>query len=178
MIAGRTSLPVPTVFAYCSEASNPVGAEWMIMEHVPGVEMGDAWDDLQFPQKRRLALDLIDLYDQLFRLKADGCGGIYHSVNVVDDCDLLTKSISDASEMKHTRSPRWEPLSPESLRMLRSYCNHTIHDGYELGPLHDISLLNYRLTVPSPSHTLPIFTSDEYVKLVAFNGKTFYQVRL
>jgi hypothetical protein len=121
MIEGRTSLPVPMVFAYFSEASNPVGAEWLIMEHVPGVEMGDAWNDLQFPQKRRLALDLIDLYDQLFRLKADGCGCIYHSVNAVDDCNFLTKSISDGSEMKHTRSPQWEPLSPAFEELLQPH---------------------------------------------------------
>jgi aminoglycoside phosphotransferase (APT) family kinase protein len=68
MIVGRTSLPVSKVFAYCSEASNPVGAEWLIVEHMSGTEMGDAWDDLQLPQKRRLALDLIDLYGQLFPL--------------------------------------------------------------------------------------------------------------
>ena len=89
MIVGHTSLPVPRVFAYCSEASNPVGAEWLIMEHVLGVELGDAWDDLQFPEKQRLALDIIDLYDQLFNLKADGCGSIYHSINSVNDYDLL-----------------------------------------------------------------------------------------
>ena len=145
---GRTSLPVPTVYAYCSEANNPVGAEWLIMEYMPGVEMGDAWDNLQLPQKRRLALDLIDLYDQLFRLKADGCGSIYHSINSVDDYDLLSlKSISDLSETKHPRLPRWVPLSPGSLRMLRGHCSHSINDGYTLGPLNDISLLRYDLVV-------------------------------
>jgi hypothetical protein len=160
MIIGRTSIPVPTVFAYCSEAINPVGAEWVIMEHMPGVEMGDIWNQLQLPQKRRLALDLVDLYAQLSRFKASGCGGIYHTVNSVDDCDLS----------KHLRSPRWVPLSPESLRMLRSHCNHPVNDEFDLGPIHDISLLNYRLVVPSPSQTLPVFTSDEYIKLVAYNG--------
>ena len=140
------------------------------MEHMPGVEMGDAWSGLQLPQKRRLALDLIDLYDQLSRLKASGCGGIYHSVNSVDDYNLLTKPSADLSGINHLRSPRWVPLSPESLRMLKSHCNHSINDGFDLGPIHDISLLNYRLNVPSPSQTLPVFTSDEYVKLVAFNG--------
>src|SRR6266576_6860070 len=164
---GRTSLPVPTVYAYCSEASNPVGAEWLIMDYMPGAEMGDAWDNLQLPQKRRLALDLIDLYDQLFRLKADGCGGIYHSINSVDDYDLLSKSIS---ETKHPRSLRWVPLSPGSLRMLRGHCNHPINDGYALGPLNDISLLRYDLVVPSSSQTLPTLTSHEYIKLIAFNG--------
>ena len=159
----------PRGLRICSEASNPVGAEWLIMEHMSGTEMCDAWDDLQLPQKRRLGLDLIDLYDQLFRLKAGGCGGIYHST-LVDDYDLLAKPTSDLCRIMHSRSPRWAPLSAESLRMLRSHCNYPINNGYELGPLNDISLLEYRLTVPSPSQTLPTFTSDEYVKLIAFNG--------
>ena len=168
-VVGRTSLLVPKVFAYCSEASNPVGAEWLIMEHMPGAELGDAWDDLQLPQKRRLALDFVDLYDQLFRLKADGCGGIYQS-SLVYDYDLLAKPASDFSRINYPRSLRWAPLSVESLRMLRSHCNYPINNGYELGPLNDVSLINYRVAVPSPSQTLPTFTSDEYVKLIAFNG--------
>ena len=114
MIIGRTSLPIPMVFAYCSEASNPVGAEWLIMEHMSGTEMGDAWDDLQLPQKRRLTLDLIDIYDQLFRLKASGCGGIYHS-SLVDDYDLLARPTSDLSRIMHPRSPRWAPYVEDPL---------------------------------------------------------------
>ncbi|KDR68405.1 hypothetical protein GALMADRAFT_146362 [Galerina marginata CBS 339.88] len=169
-VRSRTSLPVPTVFAYCSEADNPVGVEWLLMEHMPGVEMADAWGDLKFPQKQKLALDLIDLYDQLFRLKADGCGGIYRSVDSVDDFDVLAKSSSETFEVKHPRPQRWAPLSLTSLRLLRNHCNHSIQQGYELGPLNEITLLNYRLTVPPPSQTMPIFTSDEYVKLIAFNG--------
>jgi hypothetical protein len=77
-----------------------------------GTEIGDAWDDLQLPQKRRLALDLVDLYDQLFRLKADGCGGISQS-SLVDDYDLLAKPTSDFSRIKYPRSLRWAPLSAE-----------------------------------------------------------------
>jgi hypothetical protein len=110
------------------------------MEHMSGTEMGEAWDDLQLPQKRRPALDLIDLYGQLFRLKAGGCGSIYQST-LVDDYDLLAKPTSDLSRIKHPRSLRWAPLSAKSLRMLRSHCNYPINNGYELGPLNDISLL-------------------------------------
>ncbi|KAJ3747084.1 kinase-like domain-containing protein [Lentinula detonsa] len=157
-IRSHTSLPVPTVFAYCSESSNPVGAEWLIMEHMSGVELREAWDQLQYPQKQTLARNLIDVYDQLFRLKADGCGGIYHSSRQMDN-------LSSAR-----MSPRWQPLSLESLRLLRSHCNHSINNGYELGPLQDVSLVDYRLVVPSPSQTMPTFTSEEYFKLVAFNG--------
>ena len=124
-------------------------------------EMGDVWDQLRLPQKRRLALDIINLYDQISRLRAAGCGGIYHSFNSLDDCELLAK---------HRRSPRWAPVSPESLRVLRSHCDCPIGNGYQLGPLNDISLLKYRFTIPSPSQTMPTFTSDEYIKLLTFNG--------
>ncbi|KAF7975122.1 hypothetical protein HWV62_10417 [Athelia sp. TMB] len=177
-VVARLVAPVKPLFKTESEVAamdfvrtkNPAGAEWLIMEHMPGVEMGDAWGDLQLPQKRRLALDLVDLYDQLSRLKADGCGGIYHSASSVDDRDLLATSGSNSFEVKRPRSRRWASLYPESLHMLKSHCNLSINDGYRLGPLHDISLLKYRLVVPSPSQTLPVFTSNEYVKLVAFNG--------
>ncbi|KAF9533746.1 hypothetical protein CPB83DRAFT_889557 [Crepidotus variabilis] len=41
-VRSLTSLLVPTVNAYCSEANNPVGVEWLLKEHIPGVEMGAA----------------------------------------------------------------------------------------------------------------------------------------
>ncbi|KAE9395298.1 hypothetical protein BT96DRAFT_885800 [Gymnopus androsaceus JB14] len=166
-VRNHTTLPVPKVYAYCSDSNNPVGVEWILMEHMPGVEMGEGWEQLDYTQKRTLALDLVDLYDQLSRLKADGCGGIYHKVVNSEDSSIPGTTIRSSS-----RSLRWSSLSPEFLRALRSHCNHkvTIKNHYELGPLNDISLVNYRLTVPTPSQTMPIFTSDEYVKLIAFNG--------
>ena len=47
----RMTLCISAVFAYCSEANNPVGAEWLI-------SLG-SWNCLSF--------DLIDLHDQLWR---------------------------------------------------------------------------------------------------------------
>ncbi|KAF5393481.1 hypothetical protein D9757_000497 [Collybiopsis confluens] len=132
------SLPVPVLYIYCSEAT---------------------WDPIQLSQKKTLARDLVDVYDQLYRLKEDGCGGIYYGANPTM-YDLASFS----------RSPRWALLSPESLRLLRSHCHHPIKDGYELGPIHDILLINYQLMVPTPSQTMPVFSSKEYVKLIAFNG--------
>ncbi|KAJ3793056.1 hypothetical protein GGU11DRAFT_801172 [Lentinula aff. detonsa] len=136
------------VMNFVQKSSNSVGTEWLIMEYMSGVELDEAWDQLQYPQKQTFARNLIDVYDQLFRLK--------------------TRRMDNLSSAR--RSPRWQPLSLESLRLLRSHCNHSIDNGYELGPLQDISLIDYRLVVPSPSQTMPTFTSEEYFKLVAFNG--------
>ena len=60
----RASLPVPKVFAYCSEA-NPVGVKWVLMEYMPGVELGEAWEALDYDKRARFALDLVEMYDQL-----------------------------------------------------------------------------------------------------------------
>jgi len=35
---------------YSSEA-NPVGVEWFLMEHMPGVEFGEAWKALNYDKK-------------------------------------------------------------------------------------------------------------------------------
>ena len=159
-----TSLPIPKVFAYSSDANNPVGAEWLLMEFLPGTALGDAWDNLQSHQKQRLALDVVDLFDQLCRLKANQCGGIYHSVHSVDDRGISAKSGTNS------RSHRWFPFSERSLQALRSHCHGSVKDEYRLGPMNDISLLNYSLKVPGPSQTLPVATSHDYVSLIALNG--------
>ncbi|KAJ3575684.1 hypothetical protein NP233_g939 [Leucocoprinus birnbaumii] len=168
-VRSRTSIPVPEVFAYCSESSNPVGTEWLIMEFVQGVEMKSGWSNLGLPQKRKLAIELVNMYDQLSRLKADCCGGIYHCFGSVDDW-AVTAASSSTSRMKNLRTSRWEPLRPESLRGLRSYCNCSIQGAYKLGPINDFSLLYFVQAIPPPSQTPPTFTSEEYFKLLAFNG--------
>jgi hypothetical protein len=128
------------------------------MEFVPGKDMNTVWHDLSLARKQRLARDVVDIHAQLSKLKADGCGAIYHSVHSVDDFNL-------------TKTPRWRPLSVNSLRILREYCFHSLKEGYKLGPLQSVPLVNYRVAVPSPARTLPVYTSEEYVNLVVRNGQ-------
>jgi hypothetical protein len=162
---GRTSLPVPKVFAYSSEA-NPVGVEWVLMEYMPGVELREAWKELDYDMKIRFAIDLVDMYDQLSQLKADACGAIYHSTRHSKDI-LLTSSSQTIC------SPRWKPLSSSSIRTLRAHCDHPLCDSdglYQIGPLQDGALLQYAVLVPSPSQTPLVFTTADYVRLLAYNG--------
>ena len=140
------------------------------MEHVPGVTMGEGWSNLDFPQKQRLALDIIDFYDQLYRLKADRCGSIYHSVETKDDSGLVgaAKGLSDT--VINRSALRWVPLSSESLLSMKRLCTTSIAGKFKLGPLNEISAVDYCLAMPTPSQTPTVFTSEEYLKLVAFNG--------
>jgi hypothetical protein len=97
----RTSLPVPKVFTYSSEA-NPVGVEWVLMECMPGVELREAWKELDYGKKARFAVDLVDMYDQLSKLRANGCGAIYHSTR--RSTDIISTATPYLSQI--IRSPR------------------------------------------------------------------------
>lgn len=144
------------------------------MDYMPGVELGKAWEGLDYDKKARFAADLVDVYDQLSQLKADSCGVIYHSTRRSPD-------IVSTSQSHTIRSPRWKALSSSSLRTLRAHCNHPLSDSdglYEIGPLQDCALLQYSLIVPSPAQTHAVFTTADYVRLLAYNGlpstRSFY----
>src|ERR1700729_1957689 len=93
------------------------------MEHMPGVELREAWKVLNYDKKARFALDLVDMYDQLSQLKADCCGAIYHSTR--RSTDNLSSSTASSSHTIH--SPRWKPLSSNSVRSLQAHCDHPLH---------------------------------------------------
>ncbi len=140
------------------------------MEHMAGVEMDDALPILQPECRHRMILDLVDLHDQLYRLRSDVSGSIYHSVWVAS----WTIAIFWADQiLRHRSSPgplRWNSLSEKFLHLLNTLCTHRMNNGYRLGPLNDINLLQFKLVVPTPEQTRPVFTSKDYVKLLAFNG--------
>ena len=52
-IVARTSIPVPKIYLYCSTPKNPVGAEWILMEYMPGLCLADGFEQLTYEQKRR-----------------------------------------------------------------------------------------------------------------------------
>jgi hypothetical protein len=41
------------------------------MKYIPGVEPGEAWNELNYDMKARFAADPLDMYDQLSQLQSD-----------------------------------------------------------------------------------------------------------
>jgi hypothetical protein len=54
LVKNHTSLPVPEIFAWSSDASNPVGAEYIIMEKARGVQLFKVWDTISDSSKLSL----------------------------------------------------------------------------------------------------------------------------
>ncbi|PKY07566.1 hypothetical protein P168DRAFT_98163 [Aspergillus campestris IBT 28561] len=49
----HTTIPVPRVLAWCVNSANPVGAEYIVMERVPGVQLFNKWEEMG--ESRRLS---------------------------------------------------------------------------------------------------------------------------
>ncbi|KAK3316862.1 hypothetical protein B0H66DRAFT_478142 [Apodospora peruviana] len=76
----HSSLPIPRVIAFCSDASNPLGFEWILMEKiVDGVPLDDVWDDMTFEAKTKLTLDFAHRIKPLMDLRFSLLGNIYFS---------------------------------------------------------------------------------------------------
>lgn len=80
-IKARTVLktPVPQVYAWCSQATNPVQAEYIIMEKMAGVQLEDVWGSLDVDQKigvvKQLARHQKTWAATIFRQ----CGSLYYA---------------------------------------------------------------------------------------------------
>ena len=73
----HTAVPVPKVLAWSSDASNPVGAEYIIMEKAPGVQLCDKWNDMSEREQYYFIKRLCELEGELISIQLPANGGLY-----------------------------------------------------------------------------------------------------
>ncbi|CCA75255.1 hypothetical protein PIIN_09239 [Serendipita indica DSM 11827] len=73
-IHARTSIAPPKVYLYCSSPDNPVRAEWILTEYIPGKCLRECFDDWSQAPRRRFASDLARTLARLYTLTASHCG--------------------------------------------------------------------------------------------------------
>ncbi|KAM6498531.1 Protein kinase-like domain containing protein [Amanita muscaria] len=78
-LASHTSVPVPRVYSWNSDASNPAGIEYMIMEKVSGVPADSVLESLSGDALKRLVAELAAYYYEIFSLRFEQAGSLYHS---------------------------------------------------------------------------------------------------
>ncbi|EIT78866.1 hypothetical protein Ao3042_04679 [Aspergillus oryzae 3.042] len=89
-----TSIPAPRVFSWSSDNSNPVGAEYIIMEKVAGVPLFEQWGKMAEIEKLELIKNLTKLEAQLAAIRFPAYGGLYRQADVSSlQCQDLNGSI-------------------------------------------------------------------------------------
>ncbi|KAJ5950252.1 Aminoglycoside phosphotransferase [Penicillium vulpinum] len=132
---GNTSIPVPRVLSWSSDRSNAVGAEYIIMEKAPGVQLFEVWGKMPEIEKLQLTRSLTRLEAQLSSIRFPASGGLY----------LREK----------TNISRWTPLEkdidPTGSFCIGPSCDRTYHTEeientaipcvHDIGPWNTISAL-------------------------------------
>ena len=75
-------IPVPRVLGYSATAENTVGAEYVLMEKLPGRVIGDRWFDLSDTERLKILYKIVETEAKLFSIELPASGSIYYN------CDL------------------------------------------------------------------------------------------
>ncbi|KAF7542979.1 hypothetical protein G7046_g10081 [Stylonectria norvegica] len=73
----HTSVPVPKVLDWNDDPNNSIGTEYIIMEHVPGVQLSRLWPEMDGVQHLECVKNLSLLVKQMHNLQFPAYGSIY-----------------------------------------------------------------------------------------------------
>ena len=76
-VGSHTTIPVPKVLAWSADTSNPVGAEYIIMEKAPGIQLFKIWDDITELDRLNLIKGLIQFESQFSAIRFPAYGSLY-----------------------------------------------------------------------------------------------------
>ncbi|KAG0699349.1 hypothetical protein DFH29DRAFT_809184 [Suillus ampliporus] len=79
IIAAFTRVPVPRIYTWNSDASNPVGAEYMILEKIKGTPASQSWGDLSEEVKKTVVSQVARFLLDIFSLRFESAGSLYLS---------------------------------------------------------------------------------------------------
>lgn len=94
-VSSYTTIPVPKVLAWSADASNPIGAEYIIMEKAPGIQLFKVWDDITEADRLKLIKNLTHLERQLADIRFPAHGSLYfrHSLTKISEAIPLDSSL-------------------------------------------------------------------------------------
>ncbi|KAL3456015.1 phosphotransferase family protein [Aspergillus heterothallicus] len=76
-LGSRTSIRVPGVYTWSSDAANPVGAEYIIMEKIAGISLAEAWESMQTADRYEVIEQIVQMEKELAGLEFPAYGGLY-----------------------------------------------------------------------------------------------------
>ncbi|KAF2276240.1 uncharacterized protein EI97DRAFT_377861 [Westerdykella ornata] len=81
----HTRVPVPKVLAWSSDPSNPVGAEFIVMEKAPGIQLFKTWEAMSEYDRFCLVKLLTKIEGGLAAIRFPASGSLYLCESMADD---------------------------------------------------------------------------------------------
>jgi len=73
----NTKLPIPKIIAWSDNDSNPVGSEYILMEHADGVELRKIWFDLDSDVQLNCIRNITSRLEDMTQLRFPAYGSLY-----------------------------------------------------------------------------------------------------
>lgn len=105
-------IPTPKVYAWCSNASStPVGAEYIIMERLPGVKLSKVWEDMPVMEKFGIVEQLALFHARLALCPFPGYGSLYFAEKEAIMTGTSTTTAGSSTGSKHRIPCRGSPYA-------------------------------------------------------------------
>ncbi|KAL9027983.1 MAG: hypothetical protein Q9196_003584 [Gyalolechia fulgens] len=169
-----TTIPVPKVLAWNADSSNPVGAEYIIMEKATGVQLFNVWHDVPVYYRIQLIKSLVQFEHQLASIKFPAYGSLYfrHSVPNTSERIPLDSSIDPTESfcIGPQCGPAWTDGSTRS----------DIQSNLDAGPWSDLLPFGLGLarrslarpSLPTPRNAIPSLHGTQPVHQTVLNSAT------
>jgi hypothetical protein len=77
LVKQKTSIPVPRVLSWSADATNAIGAEYIIMEELPGVLLQNVWDEMEIADQLRCIQSLGHFCKELCEPRFPAYGSLF-----------------------------------------------------------------------------------------------------
>lgn len=118
LVRRHTTIPVPRVFAWNADSTNPVGAEYIVMERVSGVQMFKKWDEMGESSRISIIKRLTQWERELAEIPFPAYGSLYYKSSLTDQ-DSIPLDLSVDSEGEFCVGPscdsHWLKLNDSSV---------------------------------------------------------------
>jgi hypothetical protein len=75
-------IPTPEVYASCSTKANPVGAEYIIMEKLDGIPLGEIWYTMTPKQQQKIMKQIVQWETRFMSLEFPAYGSLHYQKDV------------------------------------------------------------------------------------------------
>ncbi|EEA19278.1 hypothetical protein TMatcc_009402 [Talaromyces marneffei ATCC 18224] len=89
-LQSKTSVPIPTILDWSNEASNPIGSEYIIMEHVEGVQLHKRWLEMAGDVRVRCIDEIYRKLKEIVDLKFPAFGSVNFEANLQPNCERIS----------------------------------------------------------------------------------------
>ncbi|KAJ5542923.1 hypothetical protein N7535_005345 [Penicillium sp. DV-2018c] len=113
-LRSRTSIRVPKVFAWSSDAANSVGAEFIIMEKIRGVALSETWEAMNTLERYKIIDQVVQIEKELGNISFPAYGSLF---------------LRDSLPATYRQYPLPPELDPEGLFCIGPSCKRTWWHG-------------------------------------------------